>query len=233
MKQNLVLVPGHLCDSRMWRHQSDHLSDIADITIADTMQDDTMTGIAARLLHEAPDRFALAGLSMGGHICMEVMRQAPQRVTRLALLDTGARDDTPERLAARREMIANFEDGALERLAADFASLLLPPERVAADPELAQAVRAMVREVARKAFPGQVKALMGRPDSRGDMPRYACPTLVLCGRQDTLTPLAGHEEMAGLIPGARLAVIEECGHMSTMERPQAVTALLRDWLLYR
>jgi len=216
----------------MWVHQSRHLGGLADIQIADTTSDNSMAGIAARLLAEAPPRFALAGLSMGGMICMEVMRQAPERVERLALLDTNAMADSPERAAVRRRMAEQGSHGDIPSLVEDFLDLLVPPER-RADAALVGAIRAMMEEVAETALGQQIAALLDRPDSRPDMSSYDLPVLLICGRLDKLTPLEWHEEMAGLIPDARLAVIEDCAHMSTMEQPQAVTALLRDWLLYR
>ncbi len=229
---DLVFVPGHLCDERMWRHQTRHLADVADIAIADTMSDASIVDIAARLLANAPPRFALAGLSMGGMICMEVMRQAPERVERLALLDTNAMADSPERAAVRRKMADQAEQGETSRLVDEFLDLLIPPER-RQERDLVEAIRSMMEDVAGKALTQQIAILLDRPDSRPDMPNYDLPVLLICGREDKLTPLEWHEEMADLIPGARLAVIEECAHMSTMERPHAVTALLRDWLLYR
>ena len=229
---DLVLVPGHLCDARLWDHQSRHLCDLADIHIAETGKDDSMAGMAARLLEHAPDRFALAGLSMGGMICMEVMRQAPERVERLALLDTNAMPDMPERAAARRDMLEQARSGEIDAVIDGFMDAVLPPGR-RHEPSLSIPVREMMASVAAHSLEDQVKALSDRPDSRPDLPGYTLPVLLVCGRQDMLTPLAWHEEMARLIPDARLAVIEECAHMSTMERPHAVTALLRDWLLYR
>ena len=229
---DLILVPGHLCDARLWDHQVRYLCDIADIHIAETMRDDSMASIAARLLDHAPPTFCLAGLSMGGMICMEVMRQAPERVERLALLDTNAMPDTADRAAARAAMVEQARSGDLDGLVEAFLDLTLPPER-RHDASLVEPVRAMMRDVAQICLEAQVKALSGRPDSVPDLAGYALPVLLICGRQDRLTPLAWHEEMARLIPGARLAVIEECAHMSTMERPHTVTALLRDWLLYR
>ena len=229
---DLVLVPGHLCDARLWEHQVRHLGEIADIHIAETMRDDSMALIAARLLDHAPPTFCLAGLSMGGMICMEVMRQAPERVERLALLDTNAMPDTGDRAAARAAMVEQARSGDLQGLVDGFLDLTLPPER-RHDASLVEPVRAMMEEVAEICLEEQVRALSDRPDSVPDLAGYALPVLLICGRQDRLTPLTWHEEMARLIPGARLAVIEECAHMSTMERPHTVTALLRDWLLYR
>jgi len=230
-RQNALLVPGLLCDANLWRHQQKHLAEIAEITIADVTQHDTMSRIAKALLSAAPERFALAGLSMGGYVAFEIMRQAPARVTKLALLDTSPRPDTQEKTQSRMELI----DLTLKKRFKEVLPRLLPqlihPAR-RKDRELTSAIAAMADHVGQDAFLRQETAIMNRPDSRKDLSHIRCPTLILCGRQDTLTPLELHEEMASSIPKARLAIIEDCGHLSTMEQPQAVTALLRDWLLY-
>jgi pimeloyl-ACP methyl ester carboxylesterase len=166
---------------------------------------------------------------MGGYAALEVMRVAPERVARLALLDTSARADTPEQTAARRELIELAKKGRFEEVPRRLLPRVLHPDRLA-DERLTSTVFGMADAVDPGAFVRQEEAIIGRPDSRRDLPNIACPTLVLCGREDAQTPLPLHEEMASLIPGSRLRVIEECGHLSTLERPEAVTAALREWL---
>ncbi|MDJ0683352.1 MAG: alpha/beta hydrolase [Alphaproteobacteria bacterium] len=227
--QDVILVPGHLCDARLWAAQTEALRGTHRVSIGDTVQDDSMAGMARRILNAAPPEFALAGLSMGGHVCMEIMRQAPERVSRLALLDTGARADSPERAAERRRMIAQFEAGAVTRLVDDFLKTLFWSERYD-DAALVETVRTMMTEVAGRAFSNQVRALAARPDSRPDMPLYRVSTLVLCGAEDRLTVPALSAEIAALIPNASLLEIPDCGHMSTMERPNAVNDALLAWL---
>ncbi len=227
---DLVLVPGHLCDGAMWERQIAALGDIARPVVADTLSDESMSGMASRILANAPQRFALAGLSMGGMIGFEVMRQAPERVERLALLDTNHLADLPERIGQRQAMIDRFDAGGADDVVEEFLGLLVPPSRFH-EAGLMDPMRAMMRRTARKALPAQVKALLGRPDSRADLPNYELPVTLVCGREDQLTPLALHEDMAGLIPGAYLEVIEDCAHMSTMEKPEQVNAILRSWLL--
>ena len=229
MKIDLVLVPGHLCNDVLWEHQVDGLRDIANPMIADVTVDDSLSDMAARLLRHAPPRFSLAGLSMGGMVCMEVMRQAPERVERLALLDTNPGADNAERAAQRRKMVERFDAGEVDALVQEFLELVVPPSRLGEE-ELIRPMRAMMKAVAEKAFPKQVKALIERQDSRADLPGYHLPVRLICGREDKLTPLAFHEEMAELIPGADLTVIENCAHMSTMERPDEVNTALREWL---
>lgn len=226
---DLVLVPGHLCNDVLWEHQAAGLRDIARPVVADVTLDDSMAGMAARLLRNAPPRFSLAGLSMGGMVCMEVMRQAPERVERLALLDTNPGSDSRERAAQRRRMVERFEAGEVDTLVQEFLELVVPPSRLR-ESALIDPMRAMMKKVAEKAFPAQVAALIARQDSRPDMPGYDLPVRLICGRDDQLTPLAFHEEMAGLISGADLTVIDDCAHMSTMERPDAVNRALREWL---
>lgn len=230
MSQPLVLIPGLLCDAALWAHQCEFLADVAEIAVADVTGDDSVGGMAARILEAAPDQFALAGLSMGGYVALEIMRRGPERVRRLALLDTSARADTPEQLARRRGLIELAAKGRFKGVTPRLLPLLIHPDRQA-DEMLAGAVMKMAERVGQDAFLRQQKAIMGRPDSRADLGAFDLPTLVLCGRQDALTPVERHEEMAAAIPGARLCIVEESGHLSPMEQPHAVTALMRDWLL--
>lgn len=229
-KEPLVLVPGLLCDAALWAHQARYLADVAAPTIADTLSDDSISGMAERLLAAAPDRFALAGLSMGGYVALEVMRRAPDRVSRLALLDTTAEPDTPDKTRIRKGLIALAEKGKFKGVTPRLLPMLVHEDRLG-DAALCDAVTDMAGRVGKDCFVAQQKAIMTRADSRDSQCDIAVPTMVLCGREDALTPLEAHEEMTAAIPDARLCVIEECGHLSTMERPQAVTALMRDWLL--
>ena len=230
-KQNLVLVPGLLCDAAMWEHQRRYLSEVAEIKIADVTRFETMVGMAEAVLAMAPERFALAGLSMGGYVSLEIMRRASNRVTKLALLDTSARPDTEEQSRRRQHFIQLTKEGRFNEVIATLLALLVHPDRMQ-DERLCNDIKEMNRRVGPDVFMRQQAAIIGRQDSRNDLSKMRCPTLILCGRQDALTPLEVHEEMSSRMPKARLAVIDDCGHMSTMERPQAVTALLRDWLLY-
>lgn len=227
--QTLILLPGLLCDAALWAHQEQYLADIADIRIADLTLDDSLETMAARILADAPEKFALAGLSMGGYAALSVLRAAPQRVTRLALLDTAATPDTKEQSTRRRILMQLAQSGQFKGVTPRLLPLLLHPDRVNEEP-LAEAVMAMAERVGLDAFLRQQRAIMTRADARPELPGIRVPTMVICGRQDALTPLARSQEMAGAIPGAQLAVIEECGHLSTMERPQAATALMRLWL---
>ena len=227
----LVLLPGLLCDAALWAPQVEALSDVCRPWVGDLTRDDTIAGMARRVLSEAPtERFALAGLSMGGYVAMEIMRQAPQRVTRLALLDTRARLDTPKETERRRELIgiARSERG-FTPITNRMLPLLVHPERIKDGP-LASIIRGMAERTGVDGYVRQQTAIMSRADFRRDLPRVARPTLILCGRQDVLTPLEMHEELARLIPDATLVIIEHCGHLSTLERPAEVNTALRAWL---
>jgi pimeloyl-ACP methyl ester carboxylesterase len=199
------------------------------VTVATHTRDDTMAAIARRILGGAPPRFALAGLSMGGYIALEIVRQAADRVERLALLDTGARADTPEATAKRLTNIALAEAGRFEEIIGPQFPLYVHPSR-ANDAGLKADYLAMCRDVGPEGYVRQQKAIMARVDSRPLLPAIRCPTLVLVGEQDAATPPALSEEMAAAIPGARLVTIPTCGHLSTMEQPEAVTRELLAWL---
>lgn len=226
----LVLVPGLLCDEQLWRHQAGGLADLAGaVQVADLTGQDSVGEMARSILKDAPERFALAGLSMGGYVSLEVVRRAPDRVAALALLDTSARPDTLEQTEARLALIELAREGRFDEVWRTLLPRIVHPDRVE-DPEIVSLVEGMARAVGPEAFERQEQAIIGRPDSRGDLPGISCPTLVLCGRDDALTPPRLHEELAEGIPGARLHVVEHCGHLSTLERPVAVTDAMRAWL---
>lgn len=226
----LVLVPGLLCDAQLWQAQVEGLADVAEIRIANHTRSDTMAGVAREVLADVQfASFALAGLSMGGYIALEIMRQAPQRVARLALLDTAAGAELPEQTQRRMDFIALARRGHFDRITETLLPLLVHPSRVG-ERSLTSTIKSMARNIGKDAFIRQEHAIMSRADSMGLLAGITCPTLVLCGRQDILTPLARHEEIAAGIKGARLEVIEDCGHLSTLEKPAEVTSALRRWL---
>ncbi len=223
-------MPGLLCDERLWRPQAGGLADLAGpVMIPDVTGEDTVAGMARGILEAAPERFALAGLSMGGYVSLEVLRQAPERVEALALLDTSARPDTPGQTEARLALIELARAGRFDEVWRRLLPKEVHPDRVE-EPGIRSAVRGMAHAVGPEGFERQERAIIGRPDSRPDLPAISCPTLVLCGRDDALTPPHLHEELAEGIPGARLIQIDRCGHLSTLERPEAVTPAMRAWL---
>jgi pimeloyl-ACP methyl ester carboxylesterase len=231
MTINLVLIPGLLCDATLWAHQTEHLADIADCMVADITGAESVDELADMVLANAPDRFVLAGLSMGGYVAHAIMRRAPERVCRLALIDTSARPDAPDQLVRRGQLIDMSKYGKFRGVTDRLLPILVHEARLP-ETELINKIKKMAEHIGPEAFTRQQHAIMGRPDSRPNLTQYAVQTLVMCGRQDALTPIEHSSEMAAAIPGSRLAVIEDCGHLSTMERPQAATALMRQWLTY-
>jgi len=225
----IVLVPGLNCSVRLYAPQLPELWRLGPVMVANHTRDGTMPAIARRILDHAPPRFALAGLSMGGYIALEMMRQAGDRVAKLALLDTGSRDDPPEAQEKRRASIALAEAGRFEDIIGPQFPLYVHPER-AKDNAMKDAYLAMCREVGADAYVRQQKAIMGRADSRPLLQSIRCPTLVLVGAEDVATPPHLSDEMAAGIPGARLVKVPGCGHLSTLERPEAVTKAMVEWL---
>jgi len=229
MSEPIVLVPGLNCSARLYAEQIPALWGCGPVTIADHRRDDTVEAIAARILAAAPPRFALVGLSMGGYIAFVVARQAPERVTRLALLDTSARPETAPQTDRRRVLMALAEAGRF----AEVPDLLFPVfvhRHRHGDEALRQIVRTMAEETGPEAFVRQQQAIMTRPDCRPLLASIRCPTLVLVGDGDELTPPKLSEEIAAGIAGARLVVVPDCGHLSTLERPPAVNRALIEWL---
>jgi pimeloyl-ACP methyl ester carboxylesterase len=228
-KLPLILLPGLLCDRALWEPQLAALADIADMTVGDLTRHDSMAATAQSVLTGAPPRFALAGLSMGGYVSFEIMRQAPERVERLALLDTSARPDTPEQKKSRLELIELAKQGNFKGVTPRLLPRWVHPSRVS-DPAIVKTVTEMTQRVGRDAFIREQTAIMNRADSRPALARIHCPTLVLCGHEDAATPVELHREMAADIADARLVVVPECGHLSTLEQPEAVNDALRRWL---
>lgn len=227
--QPIVLIPGLGCTPALYAGQMAALWTFGPVQVADHRRGETMDVIARQILADAPPRFALCGLSMGGYIAFAIQRLAPERVTRLALLDTGSRSDTPEAGERRKAAIAKAEAGGLESVVEALWPLFVHKNR-RDDAALKRIVFDMARTVGADAFASQQRAILTRPDSRGGLPTIRCPTLVLVGEGDELTPPALAEEMAQLIPGSRLVKVPDSGHLSTLEKPEAVTKALVEWM---
>jgi pimeloyl-ACP methyl ester carboxylesterase len=225
----LVLLPGLLCDARLWRDQAEGLSDVADVSIPDLTEGDSMAALASRVLSDAPRRFALAGLSMGGYVALEIMRRAPERVTRLALIDTSARQDDEKRAAQRRMGLAMAERGRFVGVSPTILRELVHESRL--DTEVGREVMAMAQRVGKAAFVRQVRAILDRPDSRPDLSGILVPTLVAVGDADVRTPPAYAEELHAGIHGSTYHVFAHCGHLPPLEVPEETTAVLRRGLL--
>ena len=225
----LVLIPGLACTEALFADQIKALAGSRDVIIGDHMQHDTMADIATHILATAPKRFALAGLSMGGYISLEIMRQAPDRVERLALLDTSARADTAEKIVLREEALGLAAAGKFMAVCHATLDLSIAKSRHG-DRALKAEIIKMATDTGADVWARQVRAIIGRKESVSLLAEINCPTLVAVGEEDQLTPPELANEMADGIKGARLEVIEDCGHMSTMEKPDQLTGLLRDWL---
>jgi pimeloyl-ACP methyl ester carboxylesterase len=199
------------------------------VTMANHIRDDNMGAIAQRILAEAPPRFALAGHSMGGYIAFEIMRQAPERVARLALINTQARPDTPEATARRRDMIARAQAGDYSAILDELFPGFVHPSRLG-EAALRQLVHDMGDDIGVEAFVRQQTAIISRVDSRPTMATITCPTLVLTGDADNTIPNSLSVEMAQGIPGAKLTILPSCGHLPQVEQPQACADALVEWL---
>lgn len=228
MHQPIVFLPGLICDWRLWRDVIDGMADMLAPMVADLRLDETIAAMAARTLAAAPPRFALAGLSMGGYVALEIMRQAPERVTHLALFDTSARADSEERRETRRKGIDMIAQGKFIGVSRGLLGQLVAPHNLGTP--LADEVQAMSERVGPDAYIRQQKAIMGRVDSVPLLKQIAVPTLVGVGALDKMTPPELAEEMATNIPGAELVQFPDAAHLPTMENPAAVIAAMRDWL---
>ena len=227
--RSLVVLPGLLCDHRLWAGQLPALEACGDVLVPDLARADSMAGLAGQVLAQAPARFALAGLSMGGYVALEIMRQAPERVTRLALVDTQARADDEEGKARRRGLMALAAKGEFLGVAPRLLPMFLHADALA-DPRIVGTVQAMAASTGKDGFLRQQTAILGRPDSRPGLRAITCPTLVLAGRDDQVTPPKVQLELAGAIPDATLVLLPRCGHLAPLERPDAVARQLTGWL---
>ena len=225
----ILLVPGLVSSPRIYAPVVPALWRFGSVMVANHIRDENMGAIARRILAEAPPRFALAGHSMGGYIAFEIMRQAPERVAKLALLNTQARPDTPEAGERRLALIARARAGGLHDVIDELLPVLVHPSR-ADDPALRSLFHDMAEDVRAEGFINNQTASMARADSRPTMATIGCPTLVLSGDQDMLIPNALSKEMADGIAGAKLVIIPDCGHCPQPERPEATIAALVEWL---
>jgi pimeloyl-ACP methyl ester carboxylesterase len=229
MKSNLcnqlILLPGLLCDKEVWEHQMTHLSDIAEIIVPDLSKAETPTAMVEAVLNVAPQSFALAGHSMGGWVALEVAKKCPKQIRKLCLLNTTADADSPEKMAARTAMLTQAEQGQIETIA-DQLSILFTFNTT-----VRQQIKQMFIRNA-DAFIHQQKAMIARQSCLLFLPLIQCPTLVIHARHDKAFSIDHSERILQGIPQSKLAIIEESGHMVTLEVPQAVTTLMRFWLMY-
>jgi pimeloyl-ACP methyl ester carboxylesterase len=225
----LYLVPGLLCDAYVWRHQIGAFGDTLDIRVPDLTGMTSIESAAESLVADAPARFSLAGHSMGARVALEVYRAAPERVERLALLDTGTHTVRPGELEKRMALVALARESGMAALADRWLPPMVHPDR-AGTAAFMPALRAMVGRMTPEIFARQVSALLARPDAAAILPSIVCPVLVGVGRQDGWSPPEQHAEIASAIPHARLVIFEDSGHMSPVEAAEAVTAALVEWM---
>lgn len=230
----VVFLPGLLCDRAVWEAQIATLSDRCDCIVADYGMADSLSAMAKSTLESAPSRFSLIGHSMGGRVALEMMREAPQRIGTLALLDTGYQalpvGETGEAEARKRYRLLDIAlSQGMRVMGREWVQGMIHPGRLH-DAALIESILAMIERKAPGIFAAQIRALLNRPSADEVLRAIRCPTAVLCGRQDGWSPLSRHEQMRSMIRGARLVVIEDSGHMVTMERPETVSAELQGWL---
>lgn len=228
-RSTVVLLPGLLCDADIWRDQITALSLEHDVVCPGFLDHASIDAMAQAVLAGLPERFSLAGHSMGGRVALEIVRRAPHRVTRLALLDTGFHPAKPGEENGRGKLMRLSRSDGMTVLAAHWLPPMLAPGRDA-DAALMARLTAMVERATPALFERQIQALLGRPDARRYLSAIPCPTAAIVGRQDGWSPPAQHEEMVACIPDAYLAVIENSGHMTLAEQPQAVTEALMQWM---
>ncbi|MCT8974437.1 alpha/beta hydrolase [Microbaculum marinisediminis] len=225
----IVFVPGLLCTKALFGPQLAAFEGRVQCTVADHTRHDGMKAIVDSILDVAPERFVLVGLSMGGYIALEMAEHAPERMTKLVLMDTTARPDRPEQTAFREALMAQARADGLGPVIDQLLPLFVDDSRLG-DAALVATIRQMADDTGVDAFVRQQTAIIGRKDARPDLGDVRCPTLVVCGDRDRLTPLELSEEIAAGIPGARLEMIEGSGHLTTLEKPEAVNTVLEEFL---
>jgi pimeloyl-ACP methyl ester carboxylesterase len=226
----LYLLPGLMCDAEVWTHQQAHLAGLARIIVPDLRGFDTLPAMAEYILKRAPDHYAVAGHSMGGRVALELWKLAPERIEKLALLETGAGPLAKGEAVKRQALIDLALAGGMQAVAETWLPPLLHPAR-RRDKRLVNAITAMITRTRVADFVKQMQALIHRPDATGYLQHIQCTTLLLAGGYDALYPVEQHEQMQRLLPHAELVTLDDAGHMAPMETPEAVTAALREWLL--
>lgn len=232
-KPRLLFVPGHMCDERLYAAQVAALSPDFDCQVMVFRRERSLGEIARAIFTTQPERFHYVGLSMGGYIAFELLRQQPERLISLALLDTKAAADQAPQRASRLADRDRARTSGLENLVAELPGRWLAPNH-AADAALSELVRSMAGNIGLDGLVAQQDAMMARPDSLADLVRVTCPSLVVVGRQDQVTPIADHQAMVERIrkhrADCRFEIIEDCAHLSTIEQPAVTSRLLRAWL---
>ena len=231
---HLLLLPGLVCDDVIWQHQASHFSKITTVKSPDYGLSDSLEKMAQVSLRDAPERFAVAGHSMGGRVAFEILRRVPERVVGVALLDTAHRPratgEAGERERADRfALLEVARSQGMRAMARQWIPRIVHPACLSDEAFINSVVEMIARKTA-DIFAAQINALLERPDAAPVLRSLRSPTMILCGREDLWSPLAGHREMAALVPQSKLVIIENCAHMAPMERPEEVTSALSQWL---
>lgn len=233
-RPHLLLLPGLVCDDAIWQHQASYFSKITTVKIPDYGLSDSLEKMAQVVLRDAPERFAVAGHSMGGRVAFEILRRVPERVVGVALLDTAHRPRATGE-AGERERSDRFalldvaRSQGMRAMARQWIPRIVHPARLS-DEAFINSIIEMIDRKTADIFAAQINALLERPDAAPVLRSVRSPTMILCGREDLWSPLAGHREMAALVPQSKLVIIENCAHMAPMERPEEVTSTLSEWL---
>ena len=231
MLEPLLMIPGTLCDALLFKHQMEALADLAECRVVKHSSSSDLKQVAADILATVEGNFAIMGLSYGGIIAFEMWRQAPERITKMILLNTNHQKPSATTRAKQQQFLGMSALGEFREVTTDFLKDAMLHPKHASQPEMREIVLQMALNTGKDAFFNQVKAQLNRPDSTTDLPNIDCPVLIMTGQQDSVCTPKLHEEMAELIPNSTLFLIEECGHLSTLEQPKIVNSLIRNWWL--
>lgn len=231
MRESLFMIPGTLCDATLFHHQIEGLKDLADCHVVDHSSSDDLRKVAENIIANIKGRFSLMGLSYGGIIAFEIWRQAPEKINKLILMNTNHRKPSDQTRANQQRFLGMSALGEFNEITTDFLKDAMLHPKHAQNKALRETVLQMAINTGKEAFFRQIKAQLNRPDSSPDLPNIKCPSLVITGRQDQVCTPAIHEEIARLIPNAQLEIVEECGHLSTLEQPLQVNQIIRNWWL--
>lgn len=229
-KEPLLLLPGTLCDEQLWESQVAGLADIADVSVGNLTNENSIEGLAQAVLAKAPSKFSLAGLSLGGIVALEIMRVAPERVNKLALLSSNPFPPKPEQQEMWDTFIEMTENDQFIEVTKDYLLPVLVHDKNRSE-QMNNTIIEMAENIGSKAYINQLKAVMNRADQTSILSTISCPTIVMVGEKDIVCPVKMTEYMADTIPSAKMVVIKNAGHLVTMEKPVEVTKSMRDWLL--
>ncbi|MEK4023932.1 alpha/beta fold hydrolase [Sporosarcina sp. FSL W7-1283] len=226
----LLLLPGTLCDDRLWQFQIQGLEDEVNITVGELSKQDSIEALADEILSKMPDKFAVAGLSFGGMVALEIVRKAPERVLKLALLDTNPFPPKEEQISNWNSFLDMIQTQRFGEIVKDYLlPVLIHPDKQSND-ELVETIFKMADTMGEEGYINQLRALKKRVDQTTVLPFITCPTLVIVGRQDIVCPIELSKYMADTIPNASLKIVEDSGHLTTMEQPEVVYELLKEWI---